>query len=187
MDHSFSTIRRASRSRARGVRAALAWIAWDTKTSWWERFLDSSTPHREVFTDLRHQIVSSHDLDQRAWRSQLASQAASTGVPRRSRSTAALAGTRPTSLFRKSADVLGFLRAEVVDAGYDLVLGSVCCVCRAPGRPLCRSCDRALPDRPRTVWPTPVPPGLVRPVAVGEYAGALRDLVLAHKEHGQLT
>src|SRR3954462_10676854 len=71
MDHSFSTIRRASRSRARGVRAALAWVAWDTKTSWWERFLDSSTPHREVFTHLRHQIVSSHDLDQRAWSSHL--------------------------------------------------------------------------------------------------------------------
>src|SRR3954447_26994351 len=71
MDHSFSTIRRASRSRARGVRAALAWVAWDAKTSWWERFLDSSTPHREVFTHLRRQIVSSHVPDQRAWSSQL--------------------------------------------------------------------------------------------------------------------
>ena len=36
-----------------------------------ERFLDSSTPHREAFTHLRNQIVSSHDLDQRAWSSQL--------------------------------------------------------------------------------------------------------------------
>ena len=36
-----------------------------------KRFLDSSTPHREAFTHLRHQIVSSHDLDQRAWASQL--------------------------------------------------------------------------------------------------------------------
>ena len=61
----WSTISRASRRRARGVRAALA---WDTKTSWVvERFLDSSTPHREVFTHHDHQIVSSHDLDQRAW------------------------------------------------------------------------------------------------------------------------
>ncbi|MBA8804848.1 hypothetical protein FB382_003139 [Nocardioides ginsengisegetis] len=36
-----------------------------------ERFLGSSTPHREVFTRLRPQIVSSHDLDQRLWASQL--------------------------------------------------------------------------------------------------------------------
>ena len=43
----WSTIRRANRSRARGVKAALA---WDTKTSWVrERFLDSSTPRPEVF------------------------------------------------------------------------------------------------------------------------------------------
>ena len=33
-----------------------------------ERFLDSSTPHREAFTHLQPQIVSSHDLDQRACR-----------------------------------------------------------------------------------------------------------------------
>jgi hypothetical protein len=37
-----------------------------------ERFLGSSTPHREVFTRLRPQIVTSHDLDQRLWASQLA-------------------------------------------------------------------------------------------------------------------
>ncbi|SFB33009.1 hypothetical protein SAMN05192575_107225, partial [Nocardioides alpinus] len=36
-----------------------------------ERFLDSSTPHREVFTSPELQIVSSHDLDQRAWASHL--------------------------------------------------------------------------------------------------------------------
>jgi predicted amidophosphoribosyltransferase len=83
--------------------------------------------------------------------------------------------------------VLDSLRADVADACHDLVLGSVCCVCRAPGRPLCRSCERALPARPRSAWPTPVPPGLVRPVAVSEYAGAVRELVLAHKERGQLV
>jgi predicted amidophosphoribosyltransferase len=83
--------------------------------------------------------------------------------------------------------VLGTLREEVFVAGYDLVLGSVCCVCGVRGRPLCRSCDRALPGRPRDAWPTPVPAGLVRPVAMGDYAGALRELVLAHKEHGQLA
>jgi predicted amidophosphoribosyltransferase len=86
-----------------------------------------------------------------------------------------------------SAGVLRTLREEVVDAGYDLVLGSVCCVCGARGRPLCRGCERALPDRARDAWPTPTPPGLVRPVTVGDYAGALRELVIAHKEHGQLA
>ena len=47
-------------------------VAWDTKASLVvERFLDSSTPHREAFTHPRHQTVSSHDLDQRAWASHL--------------------------------------------------------------------------------------------------------------------
>jgi len=36
-----------------------------------QRFLDSSTPHRGAFTHLHTQIVSSHDLDQRAWTSHL--------------------------------------------------------------------------------------------------------------------
>ena len=36
-----------------------------------KRFLDSSTPHREAFTHPEPQIVSSQDLDQRAWASHL--------------------------------------------------------------------------------------------------------------------
>ena len=81
---------RASFSRARGVRAALAWVAWDMKASWVsERFLDSSTPHREAFTHLRPQTVSSQDLDQRAWASQLALHGS------RSRTTAS-ASSRPS-------------------------------------------------------------------------------------------
>lgn len=36
-----------------------------------ERFLDSSTPQPEAFTYLRHQIVSSYNLDQRPWAVQL--------------------------------------------------------------------------------------------------------------------
>src|SRR3954464_15153404 len=47
-----STIKRASRRRPRGVKAALA---WDTKASWlMERFLDSSTPQPEAFTNHAH-------------------------------------------------------------------------------------------------------------------------------------
>jgi len=36
-----------------------------------KRFLDSSTPRREAFVINNRQIVSSHDLDQRAWAVQL--------------------------------------------------------------------------------------------------------------------
>ncbi|MGZ5374571.1 MAG: hypothetical protein ACXWXC_12500, partial [Aeromicrobium sp.] len=39
-----------------------------------KRFLNSSTPHREVFTRLQDQIVSSQDLDQGAWASHLEGQ-----------------------------------------------------------------------------------------------------------------
>jgi hypothetical protein len=60
------TIRRASRSRARGVRAALAWVAWDTKASWWRGdSLDSSTPHPGGLRLSTGQTMSSQHLDQR--------------------------------------------------------------------------------------------------------------------------
>lgn len=68
------------------------------------------------------------------------------------------------------------------DALLDLLLGSSCTVCTRPGRVLCPACERALPLRPRAAWPDPSPPGLAPPVAVGEYAGALKLLVNAHKE-----
>ena len=46
-DQCSSTMSFASRKRARGVRAALA---WDTKASWFvKRFLDSSTSQPEAF------------------------------------------------------------------------------------------------------------------------------------------
>src|SRR5262245_18687281 len=57
--------------------------------------LDSSTPHREAFTQPRHQTVSSHDLDQRAWTSHLAVRTSTSGSPARwlrcERATASLA------------------------------------------------------------------------------------------------
>lgn len=68
------------------------------------------------------------------------------------------------------------------DAVLDLLLGSRCAVCRRAGRVLCPACRRDLPSRAETRWPTPCPPGLARPVAVGEYDGALKLLVNAHKE-----
>lgn len=73
------------------------------------------------------------------------------------------------------------------DAMLDLLLGSRCAVCGAPGRVLCLRCHATLPREPVESWPSPTPPGLVRPVAVGEYAGTLKLLVNAHKEQHRFS
>lgn len=73
------------------------------------------------------------------------------------------------------------------DAWLDLVLGSSCAVCARPGRLLCDACAAALPGHAHPAWPTPCPPGLVLPVAAGEYHGPLQQLVNAHKERQQFT
>jgi predicted amidophosphoribosyltransferase len=52
---------------------------------------------------------------------------------------------------------------------------------------LCRGCRAALPEGGRPAWPTPAPPGLAPPFAAGEYADALRALVLGHKERRLLA
>lgn len=73
------------------------------------------------------------------------------------------------------------------DVPADLLLGSTCAACGRPGRALCRPCHAALPRTASVVWPTPCPPGLAVPMAAGEYAGALKALVNAHKEHQALA
>lgn len=73
------------------------------------------------------------------------------------------------------------------DAFADLVLGSRCLGCRAPGRLLCPTCARGLPTSAHRAWPTPSPPGLVEPWTSTEYSGTVRALVLQHKEHRRLT
>ena len=73
------------------------------------------------------------------------------------------------------------------DAWLDLLLGSSCGVCGLPGRVLCDLCESSLPRSASVAWPTPSPPGLALPVAAGEYAGGLRELVNAHKEHRQFS
>src|SRR6478735_5338781 len=68
-------------SRARGVRAALAWVAWDMKASFGGGAVSRqlhSTPGRP--SPPTGQIVSSQDLDQRAWASQLGRRRAAAGV-----------------------------------------------------------------------------------------------------------
>ncbi|HZJ07708.1 MAG TPA: ComF family protein [Nocardioidaceae bacterium] len=73
------------------------------------------------------------------------------------------------------------------DAWLDLLLGSSCGVCGLPGRVLCELCASALPRSAGVAWPTPCPPGLVLPVAAGEYDGGLKALVNAHKERQQFS
>lgn len=68
----------------------------------------------------------------------------------------------------------------------DLLTGAACAGCGRPGRLLCPPCREGLRGGAQLVWPTPCPPGLVPPWAAGEYAGLLRELVLGHKEHGQI-
>ncbi len=73
------------------------------------------------------------------------------------------------------------------DVPADLVLGATCAGCGRAGRALCRDCWAALPTRGAVCRPVPAPNGLVLPMAAGAYAGLLRDLVLAHKEHQALA
>jgi predicted amidophosphoribosyltransferase len=64
----------------------------------------------------------------------------------------------------------------------DLLLPCPCVACESDRGPVCRSCagQRWLPARRD---PAPRPPGLPPVWSAGEYAGAMRDLVLAYKEH----
>lgn len=71
------------------------------------------------------------------------------------------------------------------DAALDLFLGSGCAGCGRPGRMLCGPCRAALPSTARPAWPTPVPPGLVTPWTCAEYAGAVRAMVVGHKDRAQ--
>ena len=50
---------------------------------------------------------------------------------------------------------------------------------------LCRVCRRDLPTGASLAWPTPTPPGLAPPWATASYDGAVRELVVGHKDRGQ--
>jgi predicted amidophosphoribosyltransferase len=73
----------------------------------------------------------------------------------------------------------------VLDEALDLFLGSRCVGCDAPGRMLCHGCRATLSTRAAVAWPTPVPDGLVTPWATEAYDGAVRALVVGHKDRGQ--
>lgn len=74
----------------------------------------------------------------------------------------------------------------------DLVLPAECAGCRTPHVRLrhgaCAQCATTLAAlRVHPVRPAPTPPGLPPCVAVGEYAGPLRESLLAYKERGRVT
>ncbi len=73
----------------------------------------------------------------------------------------------------------------MLDEALDLFLGSRCVGCDLPGRMLCPACRDGLSGRPRVAWPTPVPDGLVTPWVAEAYDGAVRALVVGHKDRGQ--
>lgn len=52
---------------------------------------------------------------------------------------------------------------------------------------LCRSCRALLPVQPRVCWPQPTPPGLVTPWSVADYDGAVRAMIVGHKDRGQFA
>jgi len=72
------------------------------------------------------------------------------------------------------------------DGARDLLLGGRCAACGRPGGVLCRAChERLLLEAPLTrsrTRPRPCPPGLLPVWSCGGYTGALRALLLAHKE-----
>lgn len=70
------------------------------------------------------------------------------------------------------------------DAALDLLLGSACVGCAAPGRVLCGPCRDRLPAVAVPARPDPCPPGLVDSWAAGSYDDLLRAMVLGHKERG---
>ncbi|MER7759240.1 phosphoribosyltransferase family protein [Streptomyces sp. NPDC097619] len=70
-----------------------------------------------------------------------------------------------------------------------LVLPVDCAGCGHPRTPLCADCARALHGHgggARRVRPRPAPPGLPPVYAAARYEGAVRQLLLAHKERGAL-
>lgn len=73
------------------------------------------------------------------------------------------------------------------EAAADLCFGSRCVGCRTPGRVWCGRCADTLRAQPYVAWPSPVPPGLPRPLSVTAYLGPPRAAILAHKERGAMS
>jgi predicted amidophosphoribosyltransferase len=73
---------------------------------------------------------------------------------------------------------------NLLTAALDLLLPQPCAGCGAPDRLICPACRDQLAGPARLCLPSPVPAGLPPPYAVAPYAGPVRRLIVAHKEHG---
>jgi len=66
----------------------------------------------------------------------------------------------------------------------DLAFPTRCVGCSAAGGPVCQRCRQSF-ARPRRHRPDPAPPGLPPVVVAADYAGVVRDCLLAYKERGR--
>jgi Predicted amidophosphoribosyltransferases len=74
----------------------------------------------------------------------------------------------------------------LLDELLELVLPQVCAGCGvAPGL-LCAGCREPLRGPVWPAWPSPAPPGLPTPYAAVPYEGAVRNMIVAHKESGRM-
>ena len=76
---------------------------------------------------------------------------------------------------------------RLFDAVLDLLVPVPCVGCGAPHSQLCAACRAELEGaRPRAARPHAAPPGLPEVYAATTYEGAVRQILLAHKERGAL-
>ncbi len=74
----------------------------------------------------------------------------------------------------------------MLDALLDLLCPRECAGCGARGAGVCARCAGSVLDpRPRWRRPTPTPTGLPRVSAVADHDGAVRQLLIAHKDRGR--
>ncbi|MEV5712003.1 phosphoribosyltransferase family protein [Actinoallomurus sp. NPDC052274] len=73
----------------------------------------------------------------------------------------------------------------LLSAALDLVLPQRCAGCGRADGLLCSACAALLRGPAEVRPPRPTPPGLPRPWSVAAYTGAVRQLIVAHKERGR--
>ncbi|MEV5746881.1 phosphoribosyltransferase family protein [Actinoallomurus sp. NPDC052308] len=73
----------------------------------------------------------------------------------------------------------------LLGAALDLVLPQRCAGCGRADGLLCSACAALLRGPAEVRPPRPTPPGLPRPWSVAAYTGAVRQLIVAHKERGR--
>ncbi len=77
------------------------------------------------------------------------------------------------------------LNAELLRVAADLMLPAYCVSCSRSGGLLCLGCASACRAAPRRAHPAHPPPGFPTCIAASAYAGVLRSVLLAYKEHNR--